>query len=110
LSSDRGLQFLPEGRLAEARRRRVRTFLPGVTMKAEGRAISVRADGLVRIVWRTRGTRLRPNLAETRAILARRYRFAEAVETEQAAIVDLDRAAQESRLLDMVGQGTPSTR
>jgi hypothetical protein len=94
-----------EARLAEERRRWVRTFLPGVTMKAKGSAISVRADGLVRIDWRTRGTRLRPDLAAARAILARRYRFAEAVETEQVAIAELDRAAQESRLLDMVGQG-----
>lgn len=94
-----------EARLDEERRRWVRTFLPGVTMQAKGTAVAVRGDGLVRLDWRTKGTRLRPALSAARDHLARHYRFAEGVEAEQAPLRDLDRTAQESRLLDMVRQG-----
>jgi hypothetical protein len=94
-----------EARLDEERRRWVRTFLPGVTMKAGGTPIAVRDDGVVRIDWRTKGSRLSPRLAAARARLARHYRFAEDVETEQARIAGLDRDAQESRILEMVAQG-----
>ena len=81
------------------------TFIKGVRAKAKGAAVSVRPDGVLRIDWTTKGTRLRPRLAETLERLARDYPPAPELETEQAQAKDLGRAAQEQRLLDMLRQG-----
>lgn len=90
---------------AEERRRWVSTFLPGVTMKAKGIALTVREPDLLRLDWRTKRTVLVPKLSTARGSLARHYRFAEDVEAEQVPLQALDRAAQESRLLEMVRHG-----
>ena len=67
--------------------------------------MSVRPDGAIRVDWTTKGTRLRPKLAEALERLARDYPPAPGLETEQDQAKRLDRAAREARLLDMVHQG-----
>lgn len=94
----------------EARLRRERTlwcpsWIRGVRSKAKGAAVSIRPGGVIRIDWTTKGTRLRPKLAMALARLARDYPLASGLDSEQAQAKDLDREAQESRLLDMVHQG-----
>jgi hypothetical protein len=83
----------------------VSTFVKGVRAKAKGAAVSVRPDGVLRIDWSTKGTRLRPKIAEALERLARDYPPAAERESEQVQAKDLDRAAQEQRLLDMARQG-----
>jgi hypothetical protein len=83
----------------------VPSFVKGVRMAAKGAAVSVRPDGAIRIDWTTKGTRLRPKLAEALERLARDYPPASGLETEQDQAKRLDRAAREQRLLDMVHQG-----
>ncbi len=91
--------------LSNERRLWVPTPIKGVTQKGKGAPVSVRSNGILRIDWHTKGTRLRPNLAATLAYLATDYGTAPTLETEQPQAKTLDREAQESRLLDMVQQG-----
>jgi hypothetical protein len=81
------------------------TVIKGVRAQAKGAAVSVRSDGVLRIDWTTKGTRLRPGLDEALARLARDYPLATELETEQVQAKRLDRGAQEQRLLDMLRQG-----
>lgn len=94
-----------EARLKRERELWRSTWIRGVRVKAKGAAVSIRPDGAIRIDWNTRGTRLRPGLAAALTRLAHDYPLASVLETEQAQAKDLDRAAQEQRLLDMVRQG-----
>ena len=70
-----------------------------------GTGVSVRPDGVLRIDWRTRATRLKPKLKDVLADLARAYPLAADLATEQQQARHLDHAAQEQRLIDMVRQG-----
>ncbi len=81
------------------------TFIKGVTQKSKGAAVSIRPEDVIRIDWKTKGTRLRPKLSEAMAHLGRAYPLAPDFESEQEQAKDLDRDAQERRLLDMVMQG-----
>ena len=81
------------------------TMIRGVRQKAKGAAVSVRPGGVLRIDWRTKGTRLRPRLKDALAALSPGYRLAAEIESEQAQAKNLDHAAQEERLLDMLRQG-----
>ena len=94
-----------EARLKRERALWCPTFVKGLRAKAKGAAVSVRPDGVLRIDWTTKGTRLWPKLAEVLERLARDYPLATERDSEQAQAKDLDRAAQETRLLDMVQQG-----
>ena len=91
--------------LSNERRRWVPTPIKGVTQKGKGAPVGIRSNGILRIDWHTRGTRLRPKLAAALAHLAKDYGTAPTLETEQAQAKTLDREAQEARLLDMVQQG-----
>ncbi len=91
--------------LKRERARWVPTFVKGVRMQAKGAAVSVRPDGVLRIDWTTKGTRLRPKLAEALERLARDYPLASELDSEQVQAKELGRAAQEARLLDMIRQG-----
>lgn len=91
--------------LDDERRLWLPTPIKGVTQKAKGAPVSLRPDGILRIDWHTKGTRLRPKLAIAIAHLASDYGAAPTLESEQAQAKTLDREAQEARLLDMVQQG-----
>ena len=91
--------------LSNERRLWLPTPIKGVTQKGKGAPVSVRSNGILRIDWHTKCTRLRPNLAAALAQLAKDYGTAPALETEQAQAKTLDSEAQEARLLDMVQQG-----
>ena len=91
--------------LSNERRRWVPTPIKGVTQKGKGAPVGIRSNGILRIDWHTKGTRLRPKLAAALAHLAKDYGTAPTLESEQAQAKTLDREAQEARLLDMVQQG-----
>ncbi len=65
----------------------------------------MRRVDVIRIDWKTKGTRLRPKLSEAMAHLGREYPLAPDLKSEQKQAKDLDRDAQERRLLDMLMQG-----
>ena len=81
------------------------TSVKGVRQKSKGAAVSIRPEDVIRIDWKTKGTRLRPKLSEAMAHLGREYPLAPDLKSEQKQAKDLDRDAQERRLLDMVMQG-----
>jgi len=68
-------------------------------------AVRMLPNGTLRIAWRDETNRLRPGLDTLRRRLSLRYRFADAESSEQAPLRSLDRAGQESRLLEMVSRG-----
>ncbi len=81
------------------------TLVKGVGQKSKGAAVSIRPEDVIRIDWTTKATRLRPKLSEAMARLGREYPLAPDLESEQEQAKDLERDAQERRLLDMVLQG-----
>ena len=92
-------------RLEQERRAWIATAIPGIRRRALGAGVSVRPDGVLRIDWRTRATRLKPKLKDVLADLARAYPLAADLATEQQQAQHLDHAAQEQRLIDMARQG-----
>jgi hypothetical protein len=68
-------------------------------------ALRMLPNGNLRISWRDETNRLHPDLAAVSRRLSLSYRFAEVVSTEQAPLRTLDRAGQESCLLEMVSRG-----
>ncbi len=81
------------------------TSVTAVRQKSKGAAVSTRPEDVIRNDWKTKGTRLRPKLSEAMAHLGRAYPLAPDLESEQLQAKDLERGAQERRLLDMVLQG-----
>ncbi len=81
------------------------TFVKGVTTKSKGAAVSIRPEGVIRIDWKTKATRLRPTLSRTADHLGRTYRLEAELQTAQDQAKELDKSQQEQRLLDMVLQG-----
>lgn len=68
-------------------------------------AVRMLPNGTLRIAWRDETNRLRPDLDTSRRQLSLWYRFAEAESSEQKPLHELDGAAKESRLLEMVARG-----
>jgi hypothetical protein len=68
-------------------------------------AVRMLPNGRLRIAWRDETNRLRPGLDTSRRQLSFQYRFAEAESNEQKPLQELDKAATESRLLEMVARG-----
>jgi hypothetical protein len=68
-------------------------------------AVRLLPTGMLRIAWRDENNRLRPGLDSLRRQLSPRYRFVEAGVSEQSPLRALDRAGQESRLLEMLTRG-----
>ncbi len=81
------------------------TLVRGIRQKSKGAAVSIRPEDVIRIDWKTKGTRLRPKLSEAMAHLGREYPMAPDLKSEQKQAKELERDAQERRLLDMVLQG-----
>lgn len=67
-------------------------------------AVSMLPGNVLRVTWRDERNRLHPELEQLRYALAGRYRFLENAETH-VSIKPLDRAEQETRLLEMVARG-----
>ena len=87
-------------------RRHCPTLIKGVTARAKGAAVKVHPkDGVIRVDWKTRGTRLLPPLTRAEPVLASLYRTSEAEEPDEAPIKTLRYLDQESRLLEMVRRG-----
>lgn len=81
------------------------TMIKGVTARAKGAAVSVRGSGVLRLDWKTKRTRLTPDLDTALACLSRDYVVSSDRRGAQSPIRSLDRNAQEDRLLEMVDQG-----
>lgn len=81
------------------------TAIPGVRTKAKGAAVSVRDQGVLRIDWKTRRTRLSPSLDEALMWLSSTYVTDSRRESEQAPIRSLASDEREERLLALVEQG-----
>lgn len=68
-------------------------------------AVRLLPNGVLRVAWRDETNRLHPSLAVLRRRLGHRYAFTDAPAGEQAPLQSMDRAAQESRLLEMLTRG-----
>lgn len=68
-------------------------------------AVRLLPNGVLRVAWRDETNRLRPPLAALQQKLGHRYAFTQPSAREQAPLRDLDKSAQESRLLEMVARG-----
>ncbi|MCR9212523.1 MAG: hypothetical protein NXI13_02300 [Proteobacteria bacterium] len=92
--------------LTAERRKSVPTWIKGVTAKAKGAAIQIGDNnGVLRIDWSTRKTRLTPKLDKTEALLSGLYQTTAHQEPDEAPIDSLSPEDQEARLLDMVHRG-----
>jgi hypothetical protein len=95
-----------ETALAEERRRKVPTWIKGVTSKAKGAALRLFPEnGVIRIDWKTSETRLTPSVEEAEAVLRRLYRTESEEAAEEAPLLTLSKAAQDDRLREMVRRG-----
>lgn len=81
------------------------TFIKGVTSRAKGSAISLRDGSVLRVDWKTKRSRLTPNLRKAMATLAIDYVIGQRQQSAQAPIRTLSQDGQEARLLDLVEQG-----
>ncbi len=81
------------------------TVIKGVTSKAKGSAISLRDGSILRVDWKTKRSRLTPNLREAMAYLSNDYVVGQEQTSRQAPIRTLSQDGQEARLLDLVEQG-----
>lgn len=81
------------------------TAIPGVRTKAKGAAVSVRGEGTLRIDWKTKRTRLSPDLDNALIRLSSTYVTDSKRESEQAPIRSLAPDEREERLLALVEQG-----
>lgn len=92
--------------LEEEKRRNSPTFLKGVASQAKGAAIRVQSDGILKLDWKTKNTRMKPNMAETLVALSDYYATAALEEREQVSIKSLDKDGQESRLIELASTGS----
>lgn len=81
------------------------TFIKGMTSKAKGSAISLRDGSILRVDWKTKRSRLTPNLREAMSYLSKDYVVGQGQQSAQAPIRTLSQDGQEARLLDLVEQG-----
>lgn len=81
------------------------TVIKGMTSKAKGSAISLRDGSILRVDWKTKRSRLTPNLREAIAYLSKGYVVGQGQQSAQAPIRTLSQDGQEARLLDLVEQG-----
>ncbi|MEH6405552.1 MAG: hypothetical protein V7750_19430 [Sneathiella sp.] len=81
------------------------TFVKGVRSSAKGSAIEVLAGGIIKIHWKTKATRLTPNLVTVEELLKPYYSLYHRGGSEPPPIRDLKQDEQELRLLDLVESG-----
>ncbi len=81
------------------------TAIKGMTSKAKGSAISVRHGSILRVDWKTKRSRLTPNIQDAMAYLSKDYVVGQGQQSSQAPIRTLSQDGREARLLDLVEQG-----
>lgn len=91
--------------LADEKKKFCPTYVKGVTAAAKGSAVEILPDGIVKIHWKTRATRLTPSLNKTVKLLQQFYSVISREEDESPLIRDLEQDEKEIRLLDLVATG-----